>query len=682
MDDRFVGKRLDGRYEIRELIGSGGMAVVYKAYDSLDDRIVAIKILKEEFLANKEFRRRFQNESKAIAVLNHPNIVKVYDVSFGDILQYIVMEYINGITLKEYIAQQSVIRWNDAVYFTRQVLQALQHAHSKGIVHRDIKPQNIMLLADGTIKVTDFGIARFSRSEQKTITDKAIGSVHYISPEQARGDFTDEKADIYSVGVLLYEMLTGRLPFEADSAVSVAIMQLQNNPVMPRELNPSIPKGLEEIIIKAMQKDPANRYASASEMLADLVKLEENPEIVFGYDMFIDDEPTKYIPDVGKTSGDDEEEDAEGKSPVIPVLAGIAGAFVLVIAIVGLFVGLYFGGIFPFNNKGELQVPNLIGEDYDEVKADPQYSAFEIYRENWEYSSEYEKGQITYQNPDDTKTVKKNNATIRVRVSLGKQTIRLEQLADQNETTAIQILEGLGLKYKIVQQAHNKVAQGIVIETDPPAGTDVETGQEITLYVSSGPEILYGIVPDVTTLSKDDAKKRLEQEGFKLGTVTETDDLSPKDTVLSQDPKEGELYAKGNTVNLTVSSGVSPTTAPKEYSVYIEVKLPVELNKEVTSEAWLSGQRIDQRVVNPSIAVSYSLTVKSTKRTDKLIIRLNKQDYMEFDIDFVSGQTTAYPLDDWKTLIEMTTAESTVLPTSTDQPTLPVANWVPRKIYD
>ena len=225
--DNYVGKRLDGRYELQEVIGVGGMAVVYKAYDNIDDRTVAVKILKDEFLASEEFRRRFKNESKAIAVLSHPNIVKVYDVSYGDKLQYIVMEYVEGITLKEYIEQQGVISWKETVHFTTQILRALQHAHDKGIVHRDIKPQNIMLLENGTIKVTDFGIARFSRSETRTMTDTAIGSVHYISPEQARGDITDDKSDIYSVGVVMYEMLTGQLPFQSDNSVSVAIMQLQ-----------------------------------------------------------------------------------------------------------------------------------------------------------------------------------------------------------------------------------------------------------------------------------------------------------------------------------------------------------------------------------------------------------------------------------------------------------------------
>ena len=268
--DNFCGKRLDGRYEIREIIGVGGMAVVYKAYDNIDDRIVAIKILKDEYLSNEEFKRRFKNESKAIAVLSHPNIVRVYNVSFGDRLQYIVMEYVDGITLKEYIEQQGVINWKEAVHFTGQILAALQHAHDKGIVHQDIKPQNIMLLQDGTIKVTDFGIARFSRMDSNTTSENAIGSVHYISPEQARGEMTDDKADIYSVGVVMYEMLTGTLPFQSDNAVSVALMQLQQDPKKPRDIVPTLPLGLEQITIRAMQKNPNDRYRSSAEMLMDI----------------------------------------------------------------------------------------------------------------------------------------------------------------------------------------------------------------------------------------------------------------------------------------------------------------------------------------------------------------------------------------------------------------------------
>lgn len=293
--ENYVGKRLDGRYEVQEIIGVGGMSVVYKAYDNVDDRIVAVKILKDEYSNDADFVRRFKNESKAIAVLSHPNIVKVYDVSFGEKVQYIVMEYVDGITLKEYIQKQHIITWNDSVFFTTQILRALQHAHDKGIVHRDIKPQNIILLPNGNIKVTDFGIARFSRTETKTLTENAIGSVHYISPEQAKGEFTDERADIYSVGVVLYEMLAGRVPFDADSAVSVALMQLQKEPKKLTEINPNIPLGIEQICFHAMQKNPDERYQTATEMLLDIEEVIRNPQATFDYTYFVDKEPTKYV---------------------------------------------------------------------------------------------------------------------------------------------------------------------------------------------------------------------------------------------------------------------------------------------------------------------------------------------------------------------------------------------------
>ena len=258
--DKYLGKKLEGRYEVMEIIGIGGMANVYKAYDVLENRVVAVKILQEEHMNNEDMRRRFKNESKAMAVLNHPNVMRVYDVSFSDRMQSIVMEYIDGITLKEYIEQQKVLRWKEAVHFTVQILRALQHAHDKGIVHRDIKPQNIMLLSDGTIKITDFGIARFARSETRTLTDKAIGSVHYISPEQAAGGAIDARTDLYAVGVILYEMLTGQVPFEADTPVSVALKQIQSTAVLPRELNPSIPEGLQEITMHAMEKELSKVY--------------------------------------------------------------------------------------------------------------------------------------------------------------------------------------------------------------------------------------------------------------------------------------------------------------------------------------------------------------------------------------------------------------------------------------
>ena len=281
--DKYIGRKLEGRYEIQELIGFGGMAVVFKAWDLLERRYVAVKILKDEYLQSEDFKRRFRNESKAIALLSHPNIVRVLDVNFDDHIQYIVMEYIDGITLKEYIEQQKVVRWKECIHFTIQILRALQHAHDNGIVHRDIKPQNVMLLENGTIKVMDFGIARFARETGKTMSDKAIGSVHYISPEQARGEATDEKTDIYAVGVMMYEMLTGQVPFDGDTPVSIAIKQMQIEPRRPTSLNPEIPIGLEEIVLRAMQKDPQLRYLTAAEMLRDIDEFKHNPDVVFEY---------------------------------------------------------------------------------------------------------------------------------------------------------------------------------------------------------------------------------------------------------------------------------------------------------------------------------------------------------------------------------------------------------------
>ena len=409
--DNYLGKILGNRYRVLELIGVGGMAIVYRAYDSIDDRTVAIKILKDEYLANEEFRRRFKNESKAIAVLSHPNIVKVYDVNFGDRLQYIVMEYVEGITLKEYIETKKQIDWREAVHFVSQILRALQHAHDKGIVHRDVKPQNIMLLQNGTIKVTDFGIARFCRGDSRTLAaDGPIGSVHYISPEQARGDITDDKADIYSVGVVLYEMLTGTVPFKSDSAVSVAIMQVQAEAKRPTEINPSIPKGLEQITMHAMQKNPQERYQSAAEMLLDIDEFKRNPQIRFDYSYFVDTEPTKHIPVTGLGAVDSpngslnpavdadsdigsEEFEEETKNKTVPVLTGIMVALAAVVLIAGI-ITVYKTNLFGLK---KVEVPNFTDMTYDEVIAKYPNWKFE---KSLEYSTLYEEGIVFAQSRD------------------------------------------------------------------------------------------------------------------------------------------------------------------------------------------------------------------------------------------------------------------------------------------
>ncbi len=644
--DKYVGKRLDGRYEIQEIIGVGGMAVVYKAYDSIDDRVVAIKILKDELLNNEEFRRRFKNESKAIAVLSHPNIVKVYDVSFGDRLQYIVMEYIDGITLKEYIEQQKIIRWKEAVHFVEQVLRALQHAHDKGIVHRDIKPQNIMLLQDGTIMVTDFGIARFSRSDYRTITDKAIGSVHYVSPEQARGDVTDEKTDIYSVGVLLYEMLTGRLPFEADSAVSVAIMQLQNEPPRPREINPDIPEGLEQITLKAMQKEPTRRYQSAAEMLTDMEEFKRNPSIEFQYKYFIDDAPTKFIrrEDISSSSAstaneDDTGEEETSRSPLMPILLGVTGAFVLVLIVLAIvFLPRLFG-----SSGTVVECPNLLGKVYDEVISSDEYKDFTITLSNQgqDYSAEYPAGQIMAQTPEAGRSLKGKHE-IRVTVSLGPKKVKLDDLSNYNINTAKETLTSLKLQYDIEEVYSDEVAKDFVVRTDPAGGSSLDEGYTVKLFVSIGPAPKFVTVDSYKGLTEDEAKRAIEENGLRVGNVSrKADSTVPEGVVISQSLAVGSTANKDTAVDLVVSSG--------KPIVDVNLALPIpNTDNKFTVTVFYNGQSIfSSSRVDPTSISGNTVTIQL--KADMFVpqnleptvtVKLDDHRYKEYRLNFHTGKAT------------------------------------------
>ena len=555
--ENYVGKRLDGRYEIHEIIGVGGMSVVYKAYDNVDDRIVAVKILKEEFANDDEFVRRFKNESKAIAVLSHPNIVKVYDVSFGDRIQYIVMEYVDGITLKEYIQKQGRITWNDAVFFISQVLRALQHAHDKGIVHRDIKPQNIMLLQTGDIKVTDFGIARFSRTQTETLTENAIGSVHYISPEQAQGKPADERADIYSLGVVFYEMLAGRVPFEGDSAVSVALMQVKNTAKRLTEINPDVPIGLEQICIHSMQKNPLERYQTATEMLLDLEEVSSNPSATFDYSYIVDKQPTKYVrsDELSAENSDDDYDDediaVDKKNKRKIIVATISGLAILVIAVIVLVLTLTKGV-----NKDTVRLTNFVGMAY-----------------------EYEAGTVIKQSPAaDEKVIKGSTVTLTVAQAvedilvpnvIGLTQERAEQVLSQRELTNI----------KIAKIDSDSVKEGDVIYTEPKLNSYVSKDTMITVYVSTGPTTttIENIrVPNVVGLNKNDATEFLKKAGFSNVVFNTEDNERPKDIVIAQSQSEGNYVKENTKITLTVSTGVTTTesTEPAEYKLTLNVLLP------------------------------------------------------------------------------------------------------------
>ena len=590
--DNYVGKRLDGRYEVQEIVGVGGMSVVYKAYDNVDDRIVAIKILKDEFLNNEEFKRRFKNESKAIALLSHPNIVKVYDVNFGEKLQYIVMEYIDGITLKEYINKQGAITWNDALFFMTQILRAVQHAHDKGIVHRDIKPQNIILLQNGNIKVTDFGIARFSRSDTRTLTEQAIGSVHYIAPEQAKGEYTDEKADIYSLGVVLYEMLAGNVPFEADSAVSVALMQLQADAKKLTDINPDIPLGLEQICIHAMQKNPLDRYQTASEMLLDIEEVIKNPNKTFNYVSKVDQNPTRVVkiqqgPVVSEPVVEDDsfEEDEylqkEHKKKVVTAVC--IGVIVLVAAIVLLVMGIINGEIFGVKigsgvNASTVTLENFEGAKYDDVygKYDYQFSV------TYEQTDKYESGVIISQKPEaGTKIIKGSQVSLVVATT--NENIPVPNVYGYSIEKAEQALKNDGLNsFKTMTVSSETVPEGQVVYTNPKATNLVTADTEITIYVSSGPSttvIKTLKVPDVEGLTQDGARAFLEKYGFKNVSFVTQDSLVKQGIAISQSPSAGESVRADASIKVIISSGVTTTTTEKTIKEYVTVKLPKCIDK-------------------------------------------------------------------------------------------------------
>lgn len=712
--DKYLGKRLDGRYEIHELIGIGGMANVYRCTDTVDDREVAIKILKDEFLNNDEFIRRFKNESKAIAMLSHPNIVKVYDVSFGDMIQYIVMEYIDGITLKEYIERQGVIEWKDALHLTTQVLRALQHAHESGIVHRDIKPQNIMLLQDGTIKVTDFGIARFSDKATRTMTDQAIGSVHYIAPEQARGDVTDGKTDIYSVGVMLYEMLTGQLPFEGDSAVTVALMQLQSTPKPPREVNPSIPEGLEQITIRAMEKDPDMRYTSAAEMLSDIERFRLNPSIVFDYGTsFVDTQPTKFVetdaPDADGGEAEqgqpdeaqaetDKKQDKELKDNARRTGAdkkkkkgkdeatefgetevkersnrfyAVRGILIAAVAMCVLFAGLAVIMAVSSTRAKNVSMPAFVGRELAEIKENnPESFQFDI---KSKYDNSQPLGVVLSQDPPANMNVKSGSVvTLTVNSNDDEITVPFFNSSSKGKEVAEKLKE-LSLVPEIVMVSDDSIGKDFVLGTYPAAGAKAPIGSTVYIYTANGEQTDTVEIPKVLGLTADEARAALEDAGLTVETVNDDESSEKKDTVVSVSPLQGGKVKKGSPVRLTVSSGVGDKS-----KVTLNIDLPTGgIDHDAEMVITVNGEVDSERSKTiPAYTTSIQIELEGTG-TKNVVVQIDGQVYREYNIDFTKGKVDTVTHD----FIPSTTAPEP----STEAPTEyvePVTEYVDPSLYE
>ena len=645
--NQYIGKRLDGRYEILELIGIGGMADVYLANDITTGRKVAVKILKEEYLTNEDFKRRFRNESKAIALLSHHNIVKIYDVSFGERVQFIVMEYVPGITLKEYIQQQGKVGWKETVHFTVQILRALQHAHDNGIVHRDVKPQNVMLLQDGTVKVMDFGIARFARENGRTISEKAIGSVHYISPEQARGEVADERSDIYSVGIVMYELLTGQLPFDGESPVAIALKQMQAEAKRPRELNPDIPEGLEEIVMRAMKKDPDLRYQSASEMLRDIDEFKRNPSVLFEYKYFTDEGTTRYFdapnPDgeeegKKKKSKKDKGKTKDGKkkkrmSTSMQILLAVTGACVLV-AIVALII--FFTAL--NQPPGSFRLYNLVGQNYNEVLDNPAYDQVELEISSTEPSDEYDEGIIISQEPRANTSVRQGSV-VRVVVSSGLRMYTVPDVAGKTQEQAEQELTNAGFVPTVVQQSDDTVPAGQVISTSPAGNEEAKKGSTVTIYLSTGSRNLSTLttVPRVVGMTRSQAEQELRN--FDLSaSFTEVDSTRPAGEVISQNYEEGARVAEGTTITLEVSSGNAP-----QQTVNCSVNVgdtSQYASRDYTVSVSVDGSSAGSFTFNPANSSSAGYDVSGRSSSSTVTFSIGGQVFARFTVNFQSGSVS------------------------------------------
>lgn len=665
--DKLLGTTLENRYLIEELIGVGGMADVYKAFDRIEQKTVAVKMLREEYARDGEFLRRFRNETRAINSLDHPNIVKIYDVMLGQSIPCIVMEYVAGTTLKDYIYSESGKSIKNAVSVVVQLLKALSHAHENGIVHRDVKPQNVMLLPDGSIKVMDFGIARFAMSQSRTISNQTIGSVHYISPEQANGESTvDHQSDIYSVGIILYEMLCRKLPFDGDNPIAVAIKQVDDAPVPPTLFNDKIPEGLEEIVLCAMAKSPKIRYLQAEDMLYDLNRFIKNPTMTFGYgqipreqpptgmarketeNLAADAPPSKKRISAGDNTSKTDNQDNNPKERImkttkekkekkprkkkkitfLSVLFGITCAF-----IIGALIFVYnmFDTYKPFERVPDVDMPAVVGFKYTDIVNNPEYSGFEFVLEEEEYSNHQPAGYIYDQYPTAGKHVKEGS-TIRVKVSKGMQSVVIPSTVNQEGMLVSAKLQEMGLIPEMTMQTSSSVKEGMVIYTEPGSDTIVSVGATIQIVVSSGTGNAQNIIPNVIGSDVEIAKQAIVNAGFKVGDIIMQESEFNEGMVLKQSPNYPAPAEIGTVVDITVATNSDSISSQKVAT--LSCIMPIHIDEMVTLRIVQDSNEILNEYILPVEKRVATASVVGQQGDKYVTILINDKIYAEYKINF------------------------------------------------
>ena len=635
--DQYIGKLLDNRYEILELIGTGGMARVYKARCHRLNRLVAIKILREDLSQDAEFRRRFHDESQAVAMLSHPNIVAVYDVSRSSEFEYIVMELIDGITLKQYMQKKgNKLNWREALHFITQIVKALGHAHSRGIIHRDIKPHNIMVLRDGSVKVADFGIARVASGGHSTLTQEALGSVHYISPEQARGSHIDARSDLYSAGVVLYEMLTGRLPFEGDTPVSVAIQHINSIPLSPRELEPSIPEALEAITMRAMAPSPDNRYVSADDMLADLEEFRKNPNINFEYHASefmepLEDDSDKTQIRTAYSGGhsasstgarrrprqepdyDEEEEHYRSGGPSWPFLVAV---LLILVFIGGVFYFVYQNFILDYMKPQEqYTIPNVVGQLLEEAGMDRELLGEFVLVEGDVLEDDAPAGTILRQNPQADTQVLDPKTEITVTVSGGPKLVYMIPVENTEYLKALVELQNMGLRVATpTYEYDDEVPSGYIISATPDPNTPMRPElDEVQLVVSRGAESKKIALSNYIGQTRSWAESDLLFKNLECKVIEDYSSEYPAGQVIDQNPVANTEVEEGTVVNLRVSMGPDPADLPKEVTKEVMINLPENIiPSEVRLEVTMDGVTVFNEIVDTAMKVAQPVPVTGT----------------------------------------------------------------------